>query len=117
MSKIPNSSKLFIDIEQDTVSVRHVEGDIIVQWNFDDLSKQLNKKIPALMLVHAHSEMRGGVEYFKFNRARLMRGTNSHIIREQIDEGNILIDLRLHDAGTRGGHIITELVSEYMKTS
>lgn len=55
------------------------------------------KKIPALILVSAFSEMRGDHEWFKFDRARLLAGTSADIIRSQILAGNILVDLRLHD--------------------
>ena len=30
-----------------------------------------------------------------------LSGTTSEIIKEQIERGNILVDLRLHDKGTR----------------
>lgn len=71
-----------------------------MEWQTADLARQFMAKIPALILVSALSEFRGEKEWFKFTRARVLRGTSSNIIREQIEEGNILVDLRLHDKGT-----------------
>lgn len=59
------------------------------------------QKIPGLILVGAFSEIRGDSEWFKFERAQLLTGTTPEIIRNQILEGNILVDLRLHDQVTR----------------
>lgn len=58
------------------------------------------QKLPGMILVSAFSEMRGDVEWFKFDRARLLKDTSPEIIRNQILEDNILVDLRLHDKGT-----------------
>lgn len=55
------------------------------------------QKLPALIFVGAFSEMRGDVEWFKYDRAQLLTDTSVSIIRNQIMEGNILVDLRLHD--------------------
>lgn len=100
MSKIPNSAGLFLHLDDAHVSVRHIKGETIVQWKFVDLAKQFRNKIPsALVFVSAHSEMRGNKEWFHYVRARLLTGTSPEIIHEQIDSGNILIDLRLHDQG------------------
>ena len=57
-------------------------------------------KVPALLLVSAFSEMRGDNEWFKYDRAQLLTGTSPDIIRNQIEAGNILVDLRLHDKVT-----------------
>ena len=59
------------------------------------------QKSAGMVLVSADSEMRGEVEWFKYERARLLTGTSAEIIRQQLGEGNILVDLRLHDQGTR----------------
>ena len=63
--------------------------------------EQFKNKMPALILVSALSGERAGKEWFKFTRAQLLTGTTPDIIKEQIEVGNILVDLRLHDKGTR----------------
>lgn len=37
---------------------------------------------------------------FRFKCAQLLTGTSLSIIKEQIENENILVDLRLHDKGT-----------------
>lgn len=97
MSRTPNSTGLFLHIESETISVRHVSGEIVAEWQLEILAERFTKKIPALILVSAFSEMRGDDEWFKFDRAQLLKGTSAAIIRSQILAGNILVDLRLHD--------------------
>jgi len=100
MSRTPNSTGLFLQVELDSISVRHTSGEIVVQWQIDDLTAQFIRKIPSLIFVSAFSEVRGDREWFKFERAQLLSGTSKDILRGQIYAGNILIDLRLHDKGT-----------------
>lgn len=100
MSRVPNSSGLFLHTESESISVRHISGDIIAQWRYEDLSKQFPRKMPALILVSAFAEMRGDEEWFKFSRAQLLYGTSPKIIGTQIEAGNVVVDLRLHDKGT-----------------
>jgi hypothetical protein len=97
MSRTPNSKGLFLHIESETISVRHVSGEIVAEWQLEILAERFTKKIPALILVSAFSEMRGDDEWFKFDRAQLLKGTSADIIRSQILAGNILVDLRLHE--------------------
>jgi hypothetical protein len=100
MSRTPNSMGLFLHIETETISVRHISGAIIAEWQLDALCKRFMQKMPGLVLVSAFSEMRGNMEWFKFDRAQVLTETSAEIIRNQIITGNILIDLRLHDKGT-----------------
>jgi len=100
MSRTPNSVGLFLHIDQVTISVRHISGQVVAEWYLDTLAKRFAKKIPGLVLVSAFSEMRGDIEWFKYERAQLLTGSSPEIIRNQISSGNILVDLRLHDKGT-----------------
>lgn len=100
MSRTPNSQGLFLHIEPETISVRHISGIMIAEWQLETLEQRFMQKLPALILVSAFSEMRGDVEWFHYNRARLLTGTSAEIIRDQIVAGNILVDLRLHDKTT-----------------
>ena len=101
MSIKPNSAGLFLDIEESKISVRHKTGELVVNWNLEELAKRFEKKIPALILANAETEERDGVEYFKFTNARLLKGTSPDLLHEQFRLQNILVDLRLHDQGTR----------------
>lgn len=97
MSRTPNSTGLFLHIESESISVRHISGQVVAEWELQILAERFVKKLPALILVSAFSEMRGDIEWFKFDRAQLLTGTSVDIIRSQILAGNILVDLRLHD--------------------
>ncbi|MCD6453231.1 MAG: hypothetical protein J7K77_02975, partial [Dehalococcoidales bacterium] len=100
MSQQPNSSGLFLTVSDEVVSVQHISGKTIVCWFTKDLSKRFQAKMPALLLVTARTEIRGDIEYFNYYRARLLTGTSPTLIADQIRRGNILVDLRLHDAVT-----------------
>jgi hypothetical protein len=100
MSPTPNGSGLFLHTETETISVRHISGEIVAEWQLEQLAEQFIKKLPGLVLVSALSEMRGDFEWFQFTRSQLLTDTSPEIIREQILAGNVLVDLRLHDKGT-----------------
>jgi hypothetical protein len=94
MSRTPNSMGLFLHVEVDRISVRHISGEIIAEWQLDVLAERFMQKLPGLVLVGAFSEMRGDIEWFKFDRAQLLTGTSPEIIRNQILAGNVLFDIR-----------------------
>jgi hypothetical protein len=96
----PNSAGLFLDVDDDKISVIHKSGELVVSWNLERLVKRFEKKIPALILVTAESEERDDIEYFKFINAKLLKGTSSDLLYQQFKEQNILVDLRLHDKKT-----------------
>jgi hypothetical protein len=100
MSPTPTSTGLFLHLEPEAISVRHISGEVIAEWSLAALAEQFIKKMPALVLVSALSEMRGDTEYFNYTSARLLEGTSTGILREQILAGNVLVDLRLHDRPT-----------------
>jgi hypothetical protein len=100
MNLTPNSAGLFLTVEDDQVYVQDTSGNIVVKWKTKDLAQQFAKKMPAVILVSAETEWRGEVEYFRYYRARLLSGTSSRLIADQLRVGNMLVDLRLHDKGT-----------------
>ncbi len=101
MNLKPNSADLFLHITDEDISVRHISGEIIAIWNLEELAKRFAQKIPALLFVSAFTEERDGKEYFHFYRAQLMKNTTPNLLAAQFKEENILVDLRLHDKGTR----------------
>lgn len=100
MSRAPNSTGLFLHIENEAISVRHISGEIIAEWQLQILAERFVKKLPAMILVSAFSEMRGDIEWFKFDRAQLLTGTSAEIIRSQILSDNIFFNLRLSERST-----------------
>lgn len=98
MSKRPNEKGLYLYTEDETVSVRHTSGEIIAEWQIQTLVERFIQKLPSLILVSARSKMNAdGIEMFHFEKAQLLTGISARNIREQIGQGNILLDLRLHD--------------------
>lgn len=97
----PNSAGLFLHVNKKEISVRHISGEIVTIWQTEDLAQRFLEKIPALMFVSAFVEERDGVEYFHFYRAQLMKDTSPELLSDQFKAENILVDLRLHDKGTR----------------
>lgn len=100
MSLKPNSAGPFLHVTSNSISVRHISGNIIAIWDLKTLAKRFIEKIPALILVSAFTDERDGKEYFHFYRAQLMKNTSPEILANQFREENILVDLRLHDKGT-----------------
>lgn len=101
VSPTPNSAGLFLFITDEILAVRHTSGEDIVAWQMSELEKRFEQKIPGLLFISAHVEVRADVEWFHFYRARLMRGTSSELLKNLFIAGDLLIDLRLHDSGTR----------------
>ncbi len=100
MSLAPNSAGLFLSVGDTKMSVQHVSGEIIAIWQLSDLTNRFIEKIPALLFVSAHTEERGGNEYFHYYRAQLMRETSAELLSELFKTGNLLVDLRLHEKNT-----------------
>lgn len=101
MARTPNSMGLFLHIDKATIDVRHISGEIIAEWQLEVLAERFAKKIPGLVLVSAFSEMRGEIEWFKYDRAQLLTGTSPEIIRNQLWAGNVLFDLRMDTRPTK----------------
>jgi hypothetical protein len=100
MSLKPNSAGLFLNVEKDKLSVRHISGKIVVSWTMEAIAQRFTRKLPALVFVSAFTELRDNKEYFHFYRAQLMKDTMPELLENQFREENIFVDLRLHDKGT-----------------
>lgn len=101
MSLTPNSAGLFLTVDAEKIAVQHISGEVIATWQLSALTERFLHKVPALLFVSAHTEMRAGVEYFHFYRAQLMSGTTKELLSELFKTGHLLVDLRLHDKITR----------------
>jgi hypothetical protein len=101
MSLKPNSTGLFLEVQDTEISVRHISGQIVAIWQLETLVKRFLQKIPALVFVSTFTEDRDGIEYFRYHRAQLMKGTSPELLANQFRAENILVDLRLHDKETR----------------
>ncbi len=100
MSLKPNSAGLFLYADDAEISVRHISGTVIAAWQLQALAARFLQKIPALIFVSAFTEERGGIEYFHFCRAQLLKGTSAELLADQFKAEHIVVDLRLPDKGT-----------------
>jgi hypothetical protein len=100
MSLKPNSAGLFLHVDDNEVSVRHISGKIVVSWTLESIARRFVQKLPALIFVSAFTEIRDDKEYFHFYRAQLMKDTTPELLANQFKSETILVDLRLHDKGT-----------------
>lgn len=101
MGLTPNSAGLFLKAEEESISVRSIDGNTIAEWQLSEIEKRFEAKVKNVLLVKARVEVRDGVEYFLFDRARLLsHGTTKAILKNQFENGQLLVDLRLHDKGT-----------------
>ena len=101
MARTPNSMGLFLNVDETTISVRHVSGEVVAEWQLETLAERFMQKTPGLVLVSAFSEMRGDTEWFKYDRAQLLTGTSADIIKNQFLSGNILFDIRMDRRPTK----------------
>lgn len=101
MGITPNSVGLFLYVDNEIVSVRNVNGDIITTWQLSEIKKRFEAKVKNVLLVKAKVEERDGIEHFLFNRAQLLsHGTTKTILKNQFEAGHLLVDFRLHQKGT-----------------
>jgi len=92
----PNSAGLFLNTGDDSIFVQHTSGEKIAAWQLETLAQRFTQKIPALLLVSAHTEERDGEEYFHFYRCQLMSDTSPDILLHLFKTEILLVDLRLH---------------------
>jgi len=101
MGITPNSAGIFLYIDDEVVSVRSIDGNTIAEWQLSEIEKRFEAKVKNVLLVKAKVEERDGIEYFLFNRAKLLSsGTTKAILKNQFENGQLLVDLRLHDKTT-----------------
>jgi len=101
MGMKPNSAGLFLFVDDTSIAVRHVDGSVIAVWRLAEIEKRFEAKVKNVILVKAKVEERDGVEYFLFDRAKLLSGgTTQVILKNQFENEQLLVDLRLHDKGT-----------------
>lgn len=97
----PNSAGLFLFVGDTSVAVRSTDGSLIAEWQLDEITRRFNAKVRSLLLVRARVEERDRVEYFWYNRARLLSGgATASILKSQFESGQLRLDLRLHNQGT-----------------
>ncbi len=75
-----NNAGLFLHVEDDYISVRHIDGVVIATWQLSEVQKRFEAKVKNVLLVKAQTEKRDGIEYFYYDRARFLSGGTSKSI-------------------------------------
>ena len=97
-----------IDIQKDGVNLVTIKGEIVGYWDKDTLKNSFERKLPKLLYVKAETKGKGSNEEFWFNEAWLLSGFNFDNFVRLLNEGVILVDIRIgqypdgrpHDHGT-----------------
>ena len=98
----PNSAGLFLTVSDTEITVRSIDGTKIATWQLAEIERRFEAKVKNVLLVKAKVEERDGIEYFLYDRARLLsQGTTKAILKNQFETEKLRVDLRLHDAGTK----------------
>lgn len=64
-------------------------------WSFEDLQKQLDKKLRKIAIVSAEKKEESGKVYYKYNKIRLVTGLNIDGLIDAIQNGDVKIDIRI----------------------
>ncbi|MGC8979806.1 MvaI/BcnI family restriction endonuclease [Caldisericum sp.] len=97
-----------IVIEEDRINLVTSQNEVVGYWDKETLKKSFERKIPKLLYVKADSRGSGSNEKFWFNEAWLLSGFNFGSFVRLLQEGTILVDIRIgqypdgraHDHGT-----------------
>ena len=103
LSTTPNNQGLYLEVDRERILVSHsMDRRLLLAWSLDDVSERFDEKVSDLLLVKALVEMRDDTEHFKYHSARLLSGgPDRETLREKLQHGEVIIELRLHDRGTR----------------
>lgn len=107
------------------------EDDILVNndvyWTFEDLQRQISRKLPMLAIVSAESKIEEGIKYYKYNKVDFLTDFSVDGLAKAIVNGDLYIDIRIgayktgkkkgktHDHGT-GFRINLEKLLNYGTT-
>ena len=91
--------KLSVDYDNDKLNlIDDVEPkpNLVSSWNLDILRKTLLVKHHETFWVKAASEMRNGIEYFRYDKVIHTKNPNALLLAPLIENGEITADLAAH---------------------
>lgn len=107
LSRIPNSKGIYLHFDREVLSLRHVYGETLMEWNVDMLSALCSSKVPALILVSAFCEMRGSFEWLKFEKAQILQNPTADNLRILFNSDKALMNVKMI---SQKGRISNELL-------
>ncbi len=101
---VPNNRGLRLSVDDERIRVSsNIDRTILLEWSLSGVSERFDEKVGNLLLVKALVDMRDGVEHFNYHNAKLLSGGPTRgALKKKIQHGDVIIDLRLHDKGTKG---------------
>ena len=91
--------KLSVDYDNDKLNLiddAEPEPNLVSSWNLDILRKTLLVKHHETFWVKAASEMRNGIEYFRYDKVIHTKNPNALLLAPLIENGEITADLAAH---------------------
>lgn len=93
----PNQQGLFLQTTKDAVQLFHKNGELIAEWQSENLAETFRRKMPALVLVQAETRINSEErEEFHFNEAYLLSEPSAEKLLGMIAKNEIVIDVRMH---------------------
>lgn len=90
---------LGVDSYNDQLAILHQSGDIrqyVSSWHMKKLRKALLKKHRETFWIKAHSEIRDGVEYFRYDKVLHTKNPNISLLEPLLESDKITVDLAAH---------------------
>lgn len=68
----------------------------VVQWKLDDLKARLKEKHHDTFWINASTEIRSGIEYFRYDAVTYTSKPNVYLLNHLLDNGTITLDYAMH---------------------
>ncbi|HLD11154.1 MAG TPA: MvaI/BcnI family restriction endonuclease [Candidatus Nanoarchaeia archaeon] len=89
--------KLEVDKKKERLNIIHKDFGIVSYFNINELMDKLRTKLyENLLLVLAENKKEGNLEYFKYNKAILLKKLNETSFERLFKEGLIVWEFRMH---------------------
>ena len=100
ISNVPNPQGLYLDASNEIDLINKAEsmkytGDVVV-WALETLKRRLQNKHAETFWIQASTEMRDGMEFFRYDSVRHTRKPNTVNLASMFDAGIISVDYAMH---------------------
>ena len=93
----PNNQGLFVKVEQGTVRLYHLDGNLVAEWTGERLIGRFRDKMPALAVVNADTRINSDrKEEFWYREAYLLTNPDENNFLDLIKKDIIIVDVRMH---------------------
>ena len=93
----PNNQGLYLNVEEGSVRLYHVDGTLVAQWPGTVLIDTFRKKMAALAIVFADTRVNSNQkEEFWFNEAYFLTNPDENNFLDLIRTDIVVVDVRMH---------------------